>query len=202
MLWKLLLCILIGYLLGSIPFSYLCGRLFAHEDVRNIGSGNVGATNVIRAAGKKVGILAFIGDFLKGLVATLIGRELLGLDGAVICGIAAVIGHCYSVFLQFTGGKGVATSAGAVGGVLPAALVLGFPLFGLVMFLTGYVSLGSMSVYVGAFILAFILDAAVEVKAMTFLLGCLVFYRHGANICRLYHGEEPKVKRYFKHFIE
>lgn len=191
----IVLSLIVGYFLGAIPFSYLFGKWFGHKDVRNFGSGNVGTTNVMRTVGKKVGVLAFVGDFLKGMAATWLGSCLAGLDGAVVAGIAAVFGHCYSIFLHFTGGKGVATSAGAVGGIMPIALAFGFPLFALVVWISGYVSVGSLSVYIMAFILACVLDEPLQVQGMILILGCLTFYRHWGNICRLYRKEEPKIKK-------
>ena len=189
------LALIIGYFLGSIPFSYLFGKWFGHDDVRKYGSGNVGTTNVMRAFGKKVGVLAFIGDFLKGAAAVLIGKAIGGLDGAVIAGTCAVIGHCYSVFLNFTGGKGVATSAGAVGAIMPMVLLFGGPAFALVAWLSGYVSVASLSVFVLAFVLSIVWGKPLQVTVMIAMLVILAFYRHWGNIGRLLRHEEPKIKR-------
>ncbi len=189
-----ILALIIGYFLGSIPFSYLFGKWFGHDDVRNYGSGNVGTTNVMRAFGRKIGVLAFIGDFLKGVAATLIGQAIGGLDCAVIAGTAAVIGHCYSVFLNFTGGKGVATSAGVAGAVMPMVLVFGFPLFAIVAWISGYVSVASLSVYILAFVLSIVWGKPLQITVMIGMLGILAFYRHWGNIGRLMRHEEPRIK--------
>ncbi len=191
----IVLSLVIGYFLGSIPFSYLFGKWLGHEDVRKFGSGNVGTTNVMRTFGKKIGVLAFIGDFLKGMSAAGIGWALADLNGAVVAGTAAVFGHCYSIFLHFTGGKGVATSAGAVGGIMPIALALGVPIFALVAWMSGYVSVASLSVYIMALILAWLLHEPVQIIVMILILSCLTFYRHWSNIRRLYSKQEPQIKK-------
>jgi acyl phosphate:glycerol-3-phosphate acyltransferase len=183
-----------AYLLGSIPFSYLVARLFGVPDVRTVGSGNVGATNVMRAAGKTAGLLAFTLDASKGAVAAACAQR-LDPGGALpaFAAVAAVLGHMYPVWLSFRGGKGVATGAGAFLPLSPLAAAGGLAGFAIVTALTRYVSLGSC---VGALTLA----------ALTFLVGAppavcwcaagsasLIVWKHRANIARLLAGTERRL---------
>ena len=146
-MWYILIAI-IGYFLGNISSSYLVGKLMAKVDVREHGSGNLGATNVYRVLGFKAGAIVFLADTLKGLLATLIGLWIKGDVGGLIGGIAAVAGHNWPFLLEFKGGKGIATSFGT--------LVILFPLISLILLIvevlvivfTGYVSLASITVVV------------------------------------------------------
>jgi glycerol-3-phosphate acyltransferase PlsY len=137
--------VLAAYVLGSIPFSFLVVRLLVGKDVRTVGSGNVGATNALRAGGKKVGALALVLDFGKGFVAAWIARR-LNMPEPVVAAVAAavVLGHCYPVFLGFHGGKGVATAAGAMGSLAPLPFLLVLAVFGFVVWAWRFVSLGSI----------------------------------------------------------
>ncbi len=185
--------IIVGYALGNIPFSYIVGKQMGHVDIRQHGSGNTGATNVYRVLGIKAGIWAFVGDFVKGLAATLIGRMVMGPDGAALCGAMAMIGHCYPVVLGFKGGKGVATSGGLVFGLNPIIGVILLVLQLAIMKTTRYVSLASV-VTAGLFpILMLIFDMPLNVTLYALFVGLLVIYRHRENIDRLIKGTESKV---------
>jgi glycerol-3-phosphate acyltransferase PlsY len=133
-----------AYLLGSIPFSYLVAR-GKGIDVRTVGSGNVGATNVMRSAGRAAGLAAVALDFLKGSLATWLAFQLAGPTIAAVAAVIAVLGHMYPVWLSFKGGKGVATGAGAFLPILPGPAVIGLLTFGVVAWLTRYASVGSIA---------------------------------------------------------
>lgn len=189
------LLILAGYLLGSIPFGVILTRLSGAGDLRQIGSGNIGATNVLRTGRKGLAAATLVLDGAKGAVAVLLARHFLpglGDDGAMIAGAAAMIGHCYPVWLKFRGGKGVAT-------LLGLALALAWPI-GLVfaavwlatVLLARISSLGGMAGAVSAPI------AALALGYQTYAIGlaCLaviVLWRHRENIARLRAGTEPRI---------
>lgn len=189
-----IILILAGYALGNIPFSYIVGKQLGHVDIRQHGSGNTGATNVYRVLGIKAGAWAFVGDFAKGLAATLIGRLLAGPEGAALCGTMAMVGHCYPAVLGFKGGKGVATSGGMVFGINPLiAVILTIIQLG-IMKTTRYVSLASV-VSAGLFPIMMILagNASLPVVIYAFLVGLLIIFRHRENIQRLLKGQESKI---------
>jgi glycerol-3-phosphate acyltransferase PlsY len=148
--------VIIGYLLGSIPFAYIAGRLFKKVDIRRVGGGNVGATNVMREVGTAAGIGVFIADVAKGTLAVLIARWLVpsSMIPAFIAGLAAVVGHSWSVFLKFSGGKGGATTIGVFWGLVPVASAIIFGIMLLAAFLTSNLRL---STAVGFVFLPFIL---------------------------------------------
>lgn len=197
-----------GYIIGSVPFGYLAGRV-AGVDVRTCGSGNVGATNVVRVLGKKFGYSVFLLDFAKGLAAVFCARWLsnrAALDSAgaevatAFAGIAAVIGHSFPIWLKFRGGKGVATCIGALFGLVPIAAVIVCVVW-LVTFEIGrYVSLASvvaavaLPIAVGVMFLLHRFDSPVFVY-LAVCLACLVLIRHRSNLARLANGTEPRFDR-------
>lgn len=185
--------LVLSYLLGSIPFSYIFSRLWGGVDIRERGSGNVGATNVLRTLGLKVALPAFIGDFFKGWLGAFLGMKMGGEALAAYCALAAVIGHCYPVFLGFRGGKGVATAGGAVLFLMPDVLGLLALVFLAVIFISRYVSLGSITAAFALPIIAFILDKPRIFILLSVLLAVLVIYKHQENIKRLLTGQEPKI---------
>ena len=182
-----------AYLLGSIPFSYLVARR-GGVDVRTVGSGNVGATNVLRSVGKGAGAIAFALDFVKGSLATLLAIKTIG--GAAfpsVAALVAILGHMHPVWLRFRGGKGVATGAGAFLPLAPAATAGAMLSFALVAALTRYASLGSI---VGAFmlgLLAFVFGALPPIPAAATGAACLIAWKHRENIRRLASGAERKM---------
>jgi acyl phosphate:glycerol-3-phosphate acyltransferase len=199
---------LIGYLIGSVPFGYLVGRA-AGIDVRKFGSGNIGATNVVRVLGRRYGYPVFALDFLKGAVAVQVSLLISGglhqpqpnnaLWG-IVGGTSSVIGHSYPVWLSFKGGKGVATSGGVIFSLMPfAALIVG--VVWIVMFLmTRYVSVASicaavaLPVAVGG-IIYLRQQSAIVLLYFSIFLAVVVVIRHRSNLSRLLNGTEPRFHR-------
>lgn len=197
-----------SYLIGSIPAGYIAGRI-AGIDIRTVGSGNIGATNVTRLLGKRYGYPVFIVDFLKGFAAVgmsimiakraqpvSIPSELFGVVGAVAC----VLGHSFPVWLGFKGGKGVASSAGALFGLMPRVALIAVAVWLIIFYLTRYVSVASMTAA---------LAVPITIASMMFLgqtggtallyfsicLAAVVIVRHRSNLLRLVRGTEPRFKR-------
>jgi len=184
-----------AYLIGSVPFSYMVARAFGVADVRRVGSGNVGATNVMRSAGKAAGLLAFLLDALKGAAAALAVSWLAPTSSVLpaLAALGAVIGHMYPLWLGFRGGKGVATGAGAFLALAPYPTLLALCAFALVLAVTRYVSAGSMAGAVTLAGAAFILGAAPPVAWAATGAAALVVWRHRGNIVRLARGREGRV---------
>jgi glycerol-3-phosphate acyltransferase PlsY len=184
-----------AYLVGSVPFSYLVARAFGVADVRRVGSGNVGATNVMRSAGKAAGLLAFLLDALKGSAAALAVSWLAPTSSVLpaLAALLAVIGHMYPLWLGFQGGKGVATGAGAFLPLAPSATLLALGAFALVLALTRYVSVGSMAASVTLAGAAFLLGYPPPVAWAATGAAALVVWRHRGNIVRLTRGREGRV---------
>jgi glycerol-3-phosphate acyltransferase PlsY len=185
----------VAYLVGSIPFSFLVARAFGVEDVRRVGSGNVGATNVLRNAGKAAGALALLLDIGKGAAATALAGRLAPGEAALpaVAAVAAVIGHMYPVWLRFEGGKGVATGLGAFAPLLPKAALVALAAFAVVAAATRYVSLGSVA---GGLVLAGLALAARGPGAVALAAGltaALVVFRHRSNLRRILGGTERRV---------
>lgn len=187
-----ILVAVIGYLIGSIPFSYIVGKMTTHLDLRQHGSGNIGATNVIRVAGRKAGVLAFLLDLLKGILSYWIGTMLLGIVGAALaCGFA-IIGHSYSVFMRFKGGKGVATTYGVILAFNQPMAVLLFVLQFIVVKWTHYMSLGSIVAAILVPILGWLFGMPSAFILLGLFIAAFVPYRHSANIRRLFDGTENR----------
>ena len=190
------LCIVIGasYLIGSIPTGLPLGKAYG-IDVRNEGSGNIGATNLYRTVGRKVGIITLIGDCLKGLLPVLLVKfSALPPEFAAWVGLAAFCGHVFSLFLKFKGGKGVATALGVFLALSPQAVAVAIGLFAVVMFLRRYVSLGSICAAAAMPPAVFFLGGNNNVTAVTVAIAVIVIIRHRENIKRLLSGTENKFK--------
>lgn len=187
-----LILVVLCYFIGAIPFSYLVS-LLKGVDIRTRGSGNVGATNVLRALGPVAAAAALAADLLKGVAAAWIGTMAGGEWLVVGCAFAAVVGHCYSIFLRFKGGKGVATSAGVILYLMPRELLIMLVVFLVVVALLRYVSLGSITVAVLLPVLALAMKEPFELLILCLLMAALVVYRHRENIQRLRSGTEPKL---------
>jgi glycerol-3-phosphate acyltransferase PlsY len=184
-------CFLIAYLIGSIPFGVVLTRLGGAGDLRAIGSGNIGATNVLRTGRKGLALATLILDVLKGaLPVWLAGRY--GPDMAVVAGLGAVLGHCFPVWLKFRGGKGVATALGVMLVLTPLVALLAGLLFVVVTALSRYVSLGSMLGAVAACVLAYVFGH-VQAAELYVVLTLLIVGKHAANIRRLFAGTESKL---------
>src|SRR5436190_12005860 len=197
-----------SYLLGSIPFGYLAGRL-AGIDIRKCGSGNVGTTNVIRTLGKSYGYPVFIGDFLKGFVAVKVSMliatraqpacnssEIFG----ILAAISSVLGHSFPVWLHFNGGKGVATSAGALFGLAPVAAVIGAAVWILTFAVTRYVSVASVAAAAALPLIILIMNWLRQTVGKPLLyssvfLAAVVIWRHRSNLSRLVRGTETRFTR-------
>jgi glycerol-3-phosphate acyltransferase PlsY len=185
--------VLLSYLLGSIPFSYLVARSWG-VDVRRVGSGNVGATNVMRSAGKAAGLAAFVLDFLKGLAATA-GAKYVSPEGPLpaVAAVTAVLGHMYPVWLRFRGGKGVATGAGAFLPLAPLPTALGLVGFTLVLVATRYASIASIAGTMTLAVLAFLLGYPASVARAAAAAGLIILWKHRGNLDRLAKGTESRV---------
>jgi len=188
-----------AYLLGSMPFGLLLGKLFGAADVRKAGSGNIGATNVARVAGPLAGILTLLLDAAKGALAVLLAARLTN-DSALwmmIAGLCALVGHCFPIWLGFRGGKGVATAAGVFLVLCPPAFLGAVILFILVVLYWRFVSLASISAAAAMPLLIYSFWAPHHAPPYIVTFGSLaaallIVYKHDANIQRLVQGDEPK----------
>lgn len=191
-----LIFIIISYLLGSIPSALLVGKIGFDLDIREHGSGNLGATNAFRVLGMKAGIIVTLADILKGTIATLIpllAAIFIDLEvNRLIIGLFAVIGHTYPLFAKLKGGKAVATSGGILLGVSPILFAVMILTFIIVLYLSKYVSLSSMITGVVAIITSLILQE-IGLTVVTAGLTLFVFYRHKDNIKRIKNKTEPKI---------
>ncbi|WP_224984659.1 glycerol-3-phosphate 1-O-acyltransferase PlsY [Geomonas agri] len=189
-----ILLVIGAYLLGSVPTGLLLARSMG-INIRECGSGNIGATNVYRTAGKKLGVMTLIGDCLKGLIPVLIAQAmgLLPMWVAAI-GLAAFLGHVYTVFLGFKGGKGVATALGVLLGTAPLAVLFGILVFAAVLYKWRYVSLASISAAACIPVLAWATCTPRETMIMAVVIAAIVILKHHENIARLRAGTENKFK--------
>ena len=187
--------VLAAYLLGSIPFSFLVARAFGVRDVRRVGSGNVGATNVMRSAGKIAGALALLLDLGKGAAATLSALRLAPGDPviAALAALAAIAGHMFPIWLRFRGGKGVATGFGAFLPLAPRAAALAAIVFALTVAASRYVSVGSIAAALALIALAFAFGAPAPVVAAAAVTAALIVFRHRSNLQRLRQGTERRL---------
>ena len=201
-----------AYLLGSIPFGYLAG-LSRGIDIRTAGSGNIGATNVFRVFGKKLGMATLLLDVFKGIAAVAVIPMcvwyVLSLGGApplaieMLCAVCVLVGHALPVFLNFRGGKGVATGLGIIIGVAPWTALLGIGVWVVLFLLTRYVSVGSIGAAVAAIVAVWLLDNAREpqylVPTIVSVLSVFVIIKHHSNIGRLIQGTENRFRFGSKH---
>jgi acyl phosphate:glycerol-3-phosphate acyltransferase len=199
---SLLLSAILGYFLGAIPFGLLIGRWTRGIDLRAYGSHRTGATNALRTLGARAAASVFVLDVAKGVAAVVLARLMFGGDeltewAAALAGVAAIVGHNWSVFIGFTGGRGVATSTGALGAMTPWTLLVLVPIVVGVVWRTRYVSLGSITGAVGAPIITAVLAglgaASVPAVACALASGLLVTFSHADNIGRLRAGSERKI---------
>jgi glycerol-3-phosphate acyltransferase PlsY len=188
----LALALLGGYGLGSIPFGLLLTRWAGAGDIRAIGSGNIGATNVLRTGRKRLALATLLLDLAKGGLPTVVGYAWLGPMGGVLAGAGSVLGHCFPVWLGFRGGKGVATAAGVVLALTPTLFVVILAAFSAVVWATRWVSLGSVSAACLAPVAAW-LTGNRWAAGLYVLVAALVVYKHRENIGRLLKGKESRV---------
>lgn len=189
-----ILFLFFSYLIGSIPFGYIICKVFKKIDIRNFGSGNIGATNVYRICGWKYGLPVLITDILKGFLPIFIGKHLNFPILLIIAGgVFSVLGHSFSLFLKFKGGKGVSTSFGVIIGLFPIPALFSFIIWVVIFLTTGYVSLSSIA---GAFSLPILINFFIKDKFLTFL-GILIFFfiifTHRENIKRLLRKQENRI---------
>lgn len=194
-----------AYLLGSIPFGYLAARLKG-IDLRTVGSGNIGATNAMRVLGRPAGITVLLLDALKGWAAVtqvpLVATAVLGAPGPgtglrILAGVCAVLGHNYTCWLRFKGGKGVATSAGVLYGLMPVTGIIATAAFFVVLAATRFVSAGSLAAAAALPVSAWLFEADRRLFVLALVLGVLATYRHRGNIRRLLAGNEPRLGQKF-----
>lgn len=187
----LLIALLFGYVLGSIPFGLILTRLAGLGDVRSIGSGNIGATNVLRTGNKKLAAATLLSDMAKGLIAVLIAKQ-FGLEAGILAGIGAFLGHCFPIWLKFKGGKGVATFVGVMAGLLWQAALVFVVIWLLTAALSRYSSLAALIATLGASIASFWLGN-IQIFGTLILLTILTWLFHRENISRLLSGQESKI---------
>lgn len=184
----------IAYLLGSISFGMIVAKLKGGPNLREVGSKNTGATNVLRVMGVKTGLIVFVLDILKALIACIIGRVWMGLNGAMVAGLAVVIGHNWPCFFQFKGGKGVASTLAVMLMTFPVPAVICYIVAIVLIATTKYVSLGSITL---AALFALLVIAANWanwlVIVWVLIIAGLLIWRHHANIGRLLKGTENKL---------
>ena len=186
--------VLAGYLIGAIPTGVILTRLAGGEDIRNAGSGNIGATNVYRVAGRKLGVVTLIGDCLKGAVPTLLAQQTFNLPetGVALVALAAFIGHCYPVYLGFKGGKGVATALGIFLVLSPLSVLCILGVFVLILWKWRYISLASISSAASIPPLVLLFERSLPLFVATLLIAAIVIWRHKGNIELLRRGTENK----------
>ncbi len=203
MILACLLLVVVAYLLGSIPMGYLLVRLFRHEDIRSVGSGNIGATNVLRSGGKGLGAATFLLDVLKGCAAVWLGAAIapyltpIGPPRNIeaLAALAAVLGHMFPVWLRFRGGKGVATGFGVFLVAAPLAALAAIALFAVVLLLSRYVSLASILAAASFPVFALFLvqgDKPGFYSAAQFVVALLIIVKHHQNVRRLLAGTESR----------
>ncbi len=198
-----ILTILISYFIGAIPFGFLIPKFFGVADIRKVGSGNIGATNAFRSAGPVAGILVMICDIGKGVAAVMLARIMPGTIipmeyFLLVAGMAAIIGHIFTIFLGFKGGKGVNTALGVMITIMPLESLVALVIFIIVVSITRYISFGSMLAASILFLMTFI-EWLFKIKEMhpvyvvvTFLLAALIIFSHRSNIKRLLDGNENR----------
>ncbi|MCD6327356.1 glycerol-3-phosphate 1-O-acyltransferase PlsY [bacterium] len=185
-----------AYLVGSIPFGLIVGKIMAGSDVRQKGSGNIGATNVMRAAGKTAGIITLLLDIVKGYIAVLGAQTLAPQPNSLIplyASIAVLLGHCFPIYLRFRGGKGVATALGIFLRLAPVLVLIALGIFIVVVAITRFVSVGSIIAVLSVPIIIGLAGGKVSSIALSSAIAALVIAKHNKNIARLIRGEENKL---------
>jgi glycerol-3-phosphate acyltransferase PlsY len=195
----LLLLITAAYFLGSIPFGLLLSKLFGGRDIRKSGSGNIGAANVARVVGPMAGILTLVLDAAKGAASVWLAAHFFDHNATamMLAGVAALLGHCYPIWLQFKGGKGVATALGVFASLTPLAALAALLFFLIVVGLWRFVSLGSVSAAAAMPLLVYFLWAPGHAPPLVVIFGtlfasALIIFKHDPNLQRLIDGTEPK----------
>jgi glycerol-3-phosphate acyltransferase PlsY len=197
MVWKIILAAVIGYLLGCIPTGVLVARIYGVRDIRKLGSGNSGTTNVLRNLGWLPSVLTLVGDCLKGYAACLIGRQLGGDAGMLAGGLCAILGHDFPVFMGFKGGKGIATSLGLIIAINPWLALALLAVQIIAVALTRYMSVASLITTVAFPILVIFTERGRENFPLFLGAACIAsllsLFGHRSNIQRLIKGEENRL---------
>ena len=194
MITQIILFCVLAYVIGSIPFALIVGKVFYNTDIRTLGSGNLGTTNTFRCLGKKAGVIVFICDVSKGIIATFFPTLMLGrVDFLSIFGAFAMIGHVFPIFANFKGGKAVATGSGVFIFLYPMLSLLLLAIFFSTLFLTGYVSLGSILISLTAIGYLSLFETGFD-KWVMIVMCVFVIYMHKKNIKRLINGTENQSK--------
>jgi glycerol-3-phosphate acyltransferase PlsY len=190
---EIFLYIVFAYLLGAVPFAYIITKIVRGVDIRTVGSGNAGATNVFRAAGKTAGIITFLLDVLKGFVAVYFAK-FINVSPVFIMAVAAcvILGHTYTVFLKFKGGKGVATGCGAFFALMPVPVLISLAVFAAVFVSSGYVALGSIVAALCLPVVAYLFSYPLWLVIFAAVLAAFIIIKHKPNIKRLLNGTENK----------
>ncbi|WP_112180473.1 MULTISPECIES: glycerol-3-phosphate 1-O-acyltransferase PlsY [Paraliobacillus] len=187
-----ILTLILSYLLGSISFALIMGKLFYKKDIRGYGSGNLGATNTYRVLGLKAGLIVAVADILKGTLACLLPLILSSTVNPIACGLLAILGHIFSVFASFKGGKAVATATGVFLYLTPLGVLAGFVVFVLTLLFSKYVSLSSMLASLALFIYSLLFEDKVII-ALSILISVSIIILHRQNIKRILNGTENKI---------
>ena len=187
------LVLVLAYFVGSIPFAYLLARRRG-IDLRDVGSGNVGAANVLRTSGVPAAVVAMLLDALKGVLVVLLAQRIVpGPATPMAAGLASVLGHVYPVWLRFRGGKGVATAAGVFGVMTPGVLAIACGVFLLAVWTTRFISVGSMAAAVTLAVVTATTDAPSAVSIGAMVIAAIIVHRHRGNLARLLAGTERRV---------
>jgi glycerol-3-phosphate acyltransferase PlsY len=193
-LFILIIIGIISYLIGSVSFSYIFTKKIKQQDIREKGSGNAGTTNVLRSYGWKLGLLTLLCDLLKGVVAALIGLYVAGAPGLYIASIFVIVGHNWSLYLKFKGGKGIAATTGVLLVIMPIPTIIIFGVCVLIVYLTKIMSIGSIIGLVASAVTAFFVQPGdLFMNITVVIIAALGIFSHRENIKRLAHGQENKV---------
>ncbi|PWT83822.1 MAG: acyl-phosphate glycerol 3-phosphate acyltransferase [Blastocatellia bacterium] len=188
------LVIVIAYVIGSVPFSLLLARRWGASDLRTIGSGNLGAANVLRTSGVTAGIIVAALDMSKGALSVTLARHLTDQPaGPAVAGLAAIVGHIYPVWLRFRGGKGVATACGVFTMLTPSAIAPALTIFVITVWMTKYISLGSVLASVALPPIAYIVGSSGSAVMAALAAAALIVFRHRSNLTRLQMGRERRL---------
>ncbi len=193
-LFILIITGIIAYLIGSVSFSYIFTKKIKNQDIREKGSGNAGTTNVLRSYGWKLGILTLACDLLKGVAAALIGLYIAGAEGLYIASIFVIVGHNWSAYLKFKGGKGIAATTGVLLVIMPIPTIIIFGVCVLIVYLTKIMSIGSIIGLIASAVAAFFVQPGdLFMNITVVIIAVLGIFSHRENIKRLAHGKENKV---------
>jgi glycerol-3-phosphate acyltransferase PlsY len=188
------LVVFAAYLIGSIPFAFLLARRWSAADLRQVGSGNLGAANVMRASGVTAGVLVAILDITKGACSVMLAERLSGNAAApAAAGLAAIVGHIYPIWLRFRGGKGVATACGVFSVLTPLAIPPALAIFLIAVALTKYISLGSLLATIALPPLAYAMGSPAPAVIAAFAAAAIIVFRHRSNVARLRTGTERRL---------